>query len=179
MNSYKVIFLDIDGVINSVQYEIWNHNHKHRYGLVDPREIHRLVRFIDKYNIKLVISSSWRNGNSYKDCIDELLKDSKRHHDLDLLIPYIIGVTPYHNSRHRGTEIGIFIDVLYDYNCENSNKMQSYYPIYKEHFEIEKYVIVDDDNDMLDEQMKNLIQTNAWTGLTKKDYRKIKKILQL
>jgi len=49
----------------------------------------------------------------------------------------------------------------------------------KEDFVISNYCIVDDDNDMLEFQKKHFVQTNPWTGLTKKDYRKIKQILNV
>lgn len=173
MNNYKIIFLDIDGVLNSVQYDLWNYNHQHRYGLLDPRECHRLIRFCEENNIKLVISSSWRNGNSYNECVKEFLEDGKsKHHGLELLVPYIVGVTPYAKSRHRGQEIQYFFDIT-------NGKYPEYKKVMKEDFVILNYCIVDDDNDMLEHQKKNFVQTNPWTGLTKKDYRKIKQILEL
>lgn len=47
------------------------------------------------------------------------------------------------------------------------------------HSNITNYVIIDDNSDMLESQMKNFLQTDLKTGLTKNDYPKIKKILHI
>ena len=175
---YKVIFLDIDGVMNSDQYNRYKYKHHRKdWGSIDPRECHRMARFCEKYNVKLVISSSWRNGNSweatYKEFMNEGFEDLPyRHHGMKLLAPYIVGVTPYCESRHRGTEIQAFFDIV-------AGKYSDYRILMKEDFEIESYCIVDDDNDMLEEQMNNFVQTNFLIGITRKDYIKIKNILNI
>ena len=178
MNKYKIIFLDIDGVMNSDQYNRYKYKHHIRkWGSIDPRECHRMARFCEKYNIKLVISSSWRNGNSweatYKEFMNEGFEDLPyRHHGMKVLAPYIVGVTPYCESRHRGTEIQVFFDIV-------SGKYPEYKRVMKEDFEIESYCIVDDDDDILESQMINFVQTNFLIGITRKDYIKIKNILKL
>ena len=177
---YSVIFLDIDGVMNSDQYNRWKFKHHMKskgYGSIDPRECHRMARFCKKYNVRLIISSSWRNGNSweatYKEFMNEGFEDLPyRHHGMKLLAPYIVGVTPYCESRHRGTEIQAFFDIV-------AGKYPDYRILMKEDFEIESYCIVDDDNDMLEEQMNNFVQTNFLIGITRKDYIKIKNILNI
>lgn len=178
MKEYKVIFLDIDGVMNSAQYDCWRHkNHIRKYGSIDPRECYRMSRFCKDYDIKLVISSSWRNGNSWQQCYDEFMRDGLglgefNHHGIQLLCPYIVGVTPYSKSRHRGQEIQYFFDIT-------NGQYKEFKKVMKEDFVISNYCIVDDDNDMLESQKKHFVQTNPWTGLTKKDYRKIKQILNV
>lgn len=173
MNEYNVIFLDIDGVLNSEQYFCWNHNRHYRYGDIDPRETYRLYRFCKKYNVKLVISSTWRNGNGVNLTIDEF-KD-EHHHPLEILTEFIVGVTPYSNSRNRGTEIKYFFEIINDKN----GKYKDYYDIFTERFHIKNYCIVDDDTDMLEEQLPYFVNTNFKNGLTRKDYKKIKHILNL
>ena len=186
MNEYKIIFLDIDGVLNSDQYNRWkykHHMHNQGFGSIDPRECYRMARFCEKYNIKLVISSSWRNGTSWQKTYDEFLTEGfeglpYRHHGMKELAPYIVGVTPYSESRHRGTEIQYFFDVMKD-AIENINKYKEWHQIFKEQFIIDKYCIVDDDNDILKDQFNNFVQTDPLIGITRKDYRKIIKILEL
>jgi hypothetical protein len=185
MNKYKIIFLDIDGVMNSDQYNRWKYRHHMKYkgyGSIDPRECHRMANFCTQYNIKLVISSSWRNGNSWKDTYDEFLREGieelpYRHHGMKYLAPYIIGTTPYSKSRHRGTEIQYFIDIMNDH-VNNIGEYKDYWKIHKEPFIIENYCIVDDDNDMLESQMNNFVQTDFLVGLTRKKYKEILNILK-
>ena len=180
MNNYKIIFLDIDGVLNSDQYNRWKHKHHMRnqgFGSIDPRECYRMARFCEEHNVKLVISSSWRNGNSWKQTYDEFMNEGfeglpYRHHGMKVLAPYIVGVTPYCESRHRGTEIQCFFDIT-------NGKYPTYKKVMKEDFVIANYCIVDDDDDMLKSQMNNFVQTDPLIGITRKDYRKIKQILKL
>ena len=172
---YNIIFLDIDGVMNSEQYVRWNHRHHHRYGSIDPRECYRLARFCEKYNIRLVISSSWRNGNSWKETYDEFMNEGMlelpyRHHGMKIIAPYIVGVTPYCKSRHRGTEIKAFFDIV-------DGKYPGFKKLMKEDFTIGGWCIVDDDNDMLEEQLDYFVQTKFMTGLTRNDYNRILKII--
>lgn len=180
MNNYKIIFLDIDGVLNSDQYNRWKYKHHMRnqgFGSIDPRECYRMARFCEEHNVKLVISSSWRNGNSWKQTYDEFINEGfedlpYRHHGMKVLAPYIVGVTPYCESRHRGTEIQCFFDIT-------NGKYPTYKKVMKEDFVISNYCIVDDDDDMLKSQMNNFVQTDPLIGITRKDYRKIKQILNL
>lgn len=161
MKEYKIIFLDIDGVMNSVQYDCWRQNkklNKLRYGSIDPRECYRMSRFCEKYGIKLVISSSWRNANSWEATYKEFMNEGfeellYRHHGMKLLAPYIVGVTPYCESRNRGEEIQAFCDIV-NGKCPKDNRI-----LMKEDFTILNYCIVDDDNDILKNQMNNFVQT--------------------
>ena len=186
MNKYKIIFLDIDGVMNSDQYNYYRYKHhlyNSNYGSIDARECHRMARFCEKYGIKLVISSTWRNGNSWKETYDEFIIEGiedlpYRHHGMKYLAPYIVGTTPYCKSGHRGTEIQCFIDIMNDHLLDEGN-FKDYWKIHKEAFIIEKYCIVDDDNDMLENQLEKFVQTDFIVGITKKDYNKIRKILDV
>lgn len=178
MNNYNIIFLDIDGVMNSDQYNRWkykNHMRAKGFGSIDPRECYRMARFCEKYNIKLVISSSWRNGNSWKETYEEFMEEGfkdlpYRHHGMKVLAPYIVGVTPYAESRHRGQEIQYFFDIV-------DGKYPKYKKVMKEDFNILSWCIIDDDDDMLEYQKKNFVQTNPLIGITRKDYKKVLKIL--
>jgi hypothetical protein len=156
----KVIFLDIDGVLNSEDHAIYCHKNpkfieEGGCNWVDPYPVFYVLQLIDEMGIKLVISSSWRLWD-LESTIDYL----NGYRDLKPLIPYIVGVTPRNTDdriwEDRGEEIQHYLD---------------------EHPDIENYCIVDDDNDMLDSQRSNFVRTNSVYGLTEDDCSKIRKIL--
>ena len=60
------------------------------------------------------------------------------------LLRPIYGITPFSKDRHRGTEIKRWLD---------------------DHPEVTHYVILDDDNDMLEEQFEHFVQTSWTEGL--------------
>ena len=170
MNNIKVIFLDIDGVLNSERLakQLYNkgikcHGDDGVYNFIDENVVNKLVQFCKIYNIKLVISSSWRHFY-----FDDTIKffQEKRNKKLHSLIPYIIGQTPrlYKEKETgsseqlcRGDEIQYYIDT----------------------YHIENYVILDDDSDMLDSQLEHFIQTDYKYGLLDKDFKKMKTILNI
>lgn len=111
----KVIFLDIDGVLNSEQLV-------HRLGMdwdgnqLDPLAIDRLNRLTDESGAKIVISSSWRIAYHWEELVP-ILQDAG-------IKAEIIDKTPYLHS-DRADEIWCWLD-----NTQEK---------------IETYVILDDD----------------------------------
>lgn len=163
----KVIFLDIDGVLNSEEFAIFNINYFKRVGrkwtddggdqFVDPIAVKMIIEICETTGAKIVVSSSWRLFD-----LENTIKDFEKYRDLKPLIPYIVGVTPrlYFKDREdpwplRGEEIQVWLD-----NNTADN-----------------YVIIDDDKDMLDSQLSHFVQTNALKGITEKNKNKIIKIL--
>ena len=153
----KVIFLDIDGVLNSEESVDRAIEAAHNRGDERPTmdELNcdaplteRFVSFIEQHNIKIVLSSSWR-WHTLESTIEHF-KDTP----FKCLIPYMVGVTPRFDSRIRGEEIQWYLD---------------------NHLEITKYVIVDDDTDMLEHQ--HFIHVNDFTGLTDKNFEEILRFL--
>lgn len=69
----------------------------------------------------------------------------------------LFDITPYGMGKCRGEEIKQWLD---------------------KHENIEKYAIVDDDNDMLKNQRKYFVRTNEFNGLTEELKIKILKILE-
>lgn len=57
----KVIFLDVDGVLNSEPYYM-KHMEDLRKHPIDPDGVERLARIIRETEAKIVLSSSWRGG---------------------------------------------------------------------------------------------------------------------
>ena len=147
----RVIFLDIDGVLNS-----WASFYK-----ITTEKLQLLNDLIEQTDAKIVISSSWRIGS--KDVKEFLDKNfSKRTFRLDNFkdatnrecienIFYndnIIGLTDTFGPS-RGDEIKRWLDNHSD--------------------DIESYVILDDDTDMLDDQLEHLVQTDTYYGITNRE----------
>lgn len=56
----KVLFLDIDGVLNS---NFWNDNHQREISdgtLIDEQKIKLLAQLVKKTKIKIILQSGWR-----------------------------------------------------------------------------------------------------------------------
>jgi hypothetical protein len=127
----KVIFLDIDGVLNVYcqdrdEYGCIFHDH-----LVD-----NLKWVVEQTGAKIVVSSTWRLSG------EKSIMDMWNFRNLP---GEVIGITPnltygpgLRTHVPRGEEIQMWLD---------------------EHPEVTNYVIFDDDSDMLENQMKNFICT--------------------
>ena len=110
----KIIFLDIDGVLNSEKWYIerfdknlYPNLENHHLCEFDPLTIEQLNLLTDKTNAKIVISSTWRMGRT----IDEL----KKLFEEVGIKGEIIGVTPHLTFNdgygvERGNEIKRWIN---------------------------------------------------------------------
>jgi hypothetical protein len=175
----KVLFLDIDGVLNSQNWFGWRAYYiknnggaefdmdknltedkymLYKLSMLDPRAIANLNRIIDETGCKVVLSSSWRClwNPKENDNIVNALKLRGFKYDF-------YGVTPRIPQKDFGQERGIEIQAWIDKELEKN--------------EIESYLILDDDNDMLPEQMGNFILINGQYGLSDVDVFKAIEIL--
>jgi hypothetical protein len=158
----KIIFLDIDGVLNheafyKERYEKRNDGNviEHPYNEIDSKCVANLNMLITDTNAKVVISSTWRHsGLSY--CEDVL-----SYHGF---MGDIIDVTPSSPTRFRGLEILDWI--------KNNEEL-----IGEPHYNFTEYVILDDDSDMLYWQRNNFLLIDRFVGLTMGDVFRAKKIL--
>ena len=170
----KVIFLDFDGVLNSRQsmsfwhrkrdQEKWeNQMYESWQGTMSeyiaqefcPICTSNMELLIEKVpEAKIVVSSTWRLNNT----VDDLKKILK---PFPTVANRIIGVTPrgeYKNGRiMRGEEIKTWLE---------------------HHPEVENYVIIDDDSDMLPEQLDNFVHTSNMHGFLYGDMLKATNILR-
>ena len=165
----KVLFLDIDGVLNSENwfaYRIYcvksnmvnilmnfvdtdDRNIKHKLTMLDDRAIANLNRIIEETGCKVVLSSSWRSSNELENIFtQDLLKLKGFKYEFYDVTPRL-----WFNdfSIRRGEEINLWLD-------KESEKHN-----------IESFVILDDDSDMLPEQMNNFIHVDGQVGLTDRD----------
>ena len=165
----KVLFLDIDGVLNSENwfaYRIYcvknnmvnilmnfvdtdDRNIKHKLTMLDDRAIANLNRIVEETDCKVVLSSSWRSSIESENIFTQnLLKLKGFKYEFYDVTPRL-WFSDF--SIRRGEEIKFWLD-------KESEK-----------HEIESFVILDDDSDMLPEQMNNFIHVDGQVGLTDRD----------
>ena len=155
----KYIFLDIDGVLNSEQYYLEKPQHKRWKEFKDKLDKHIAwgVCNIDPKAVKLL-------NKLVTETNAKIVVSSSWRGDYALqtifslagIIEPIYGETPRLESRFRGEEIKFWLE-----------KQSKPY----------KYVIIDDDSDMFDDQKPYFIHTDYEFGLTKSDVDKAIKIL--
>ena len=165
----KVLFLDIDGVLNSENWfgyrlyciknnmfnEVINFVNtnderiKYKLSMIDDRAIANLNRIIEETGCKVVLSSSWRSSIESENIFTEnLLKLKGFKYEFYDVTPRL-WFSDF--SIRRGEEIKFWLD-------KESEK-----------HEIESFVILEDDSDMLPEQMNNFIHVDGQVGLTDRD----------
>lgn len=149
----KIIFLDIDGVLNSTKSMSLSEDKKWA-DEPNPENIKWLNYIIEKTGAKIVISSTWRIGNRSH------LFD-RYFHALGIK-GEVIDVTPRLDS-YRGTEIKCWL-------LEHKSKINKYKNDnwFSNKEKIESFVILDDDSDMEDLK-KYLVLIDNNFGLTKED----------
>lgn len=150
----KVIFLDIDGVLNSsdwyrrrkrVKAETWDQYHAQEF---DPECVKIIKAIIDRTGAKVVLSSTWRLSDEGVKFIKSLgieLFDCTPH------LPRPSGASVEYCE--RGKEIQYWI-----------GKYMSQDPSLRE--DITHIAIIDDDTDMLPEQQHDFFNTDNNIGLT-------------
>jgi hypothetical protein len=182
----KIIFLDIDGVLNHEDwytsgrakktYESTGQTDIKAYNF-DPESWKWVQKLIDETDAKIVLSSSWR-------CYDLASTiEEYKNTAFKPIIDNIVGVTPSTMSRVRGEEINRFFDVVSGNITQNLPQAVEWlknHPIEtlsKTGDKIEQYVIFDDDTDVLDEQKSHFVHIDCLNGITEKDYQKALSIL--
>lgn len=154
----KVIFLDIDGVLNSDETGVmYSERYKdngfggffddevdeptHRTVLWGLPLVETLAYIVRSTGAKIVISSTWRMGKK----VSTFNKMFALYGEYDI---EAIDKTPLHWSGTRGTEIQHWLDA---------------------HPEVTNYVILDDNDDMLSSHVGHFVQTDEKVGLTEQD----------
>lgn len=160
----KVIFLDIDGVLNHEAFYKERFEKRYDEGAIayphseiDPQSVANLNSLIADTEAKVVISSTWRH-DGMKYC-----KDVLEFHGFK---GDIIDITPdlRNNNCLRGNEILKWV--------KDNEKL-----IGEKYSDFTQYVILDDDSDMLYWQRNNFLLIDRFVGLTMDDVFKAKKIL--
>ena len=170
-DNMNVIFLDIDGVVNTLiidtkpfktdRGQISRDGFYYKLNMPDDGEVsnRQAVMWLNKLcketNAKIVITSTWRFGDNGLEKTKKALYNSGLLKEIE-----IIGETPrkYNYNNIRGYEIEEYLN---------------------QHPEIDNYVIIDDDLDMLTKQMNNFVVTDTNIGMTYNTYVRAKEILNV
>ena len=167
MKPKRIIFLDIDGCVNS---DNWYTKTRGKQGDFDPNVIKRL-NTLEKYGVEVVVSSSWGD-----DGVEQLK-------NVSLKLPILGSTDHFHTDcLCRGNEIekwihdnlgGLGTKYGYDEDGEPYYKKR-----YKDTDADYEYVILDDDTDMLLGQKDHFIHVDRWKGITDVDIKFAKSILK-
>ena len=175
MEKIKIIILDIDGVLNSNDYYtskayaniVRNKNEYNDIHDIDPKAVAELNYIIEKTNAEIIVSSQWRIGRSLE-WMQKLFADIDVHGS-------VVGMTALIRDSVRGNEIQHTLALLnfpgtyrWQEGPDESSelKMTSKKDLDHKH---KRYVIIDDNSDMLLCQSNNFVQTNWEQGLTRKN----------
>jgi hypothetical protein len=143
----RLLFLDIDGVLNSTDLMRrggWNNGTRS----LDPECVRRLARIMTESGCAVVISSTWRKRESLPR-IQEYLGDAGLPRELTFRI---IGATgDLSKSMCRGEEVGLWLKALGG---------------------DPPFVILDDDSD-LEPYLDHLVPVSNTTGLTDADVEEV------
>lgn len=141
--SRKIIFLDIDGVLNSLRsclalggYPFPGRSKERDWHLFDDVAVGLLRRVVSKTGAVCVLSSSWRLGMD----ADDLQDLAER-----LGVPIIGKTRDTYSRERRGEQIRDWLQTNPDVVC---------------------YAILDDDSDMMHEQLPYFVKVNHDDGLT-------------
>jgi hypothetical protein len=148
----KIIFLDIDGVLNCEEaYRAgeckyadwtWEDGRPDQYQRFCSWSKQLLNQLIDVTGAKIVISSTWRMSGI--DFMRKVWEYEEMHGE-------IIGITPHLRSTEldipRGMEIKYYLEK--DLGFKHINWDHNIQKEYMEKSGIENYIIIDDDSDML------------------------------
>ena len=137
----KILFLDVDGVLNNGKWAEKVQKTENRSilnnAMLYPKSLQQLKRIIDETGAQIVVSSSWRQISRLMTALTQ---------QLNLYGLSIADTTPY-TGADRGEDISAWL----------SN-----------HPEVTEYAILDDDSDMTT-HINHLTQTSFQTGLRKEE----------
>lgn len=148
----KIIFLDIDGVLNhqdAFRNKEFEYDLTFKYQKFSNKSKELLNRLITETNAKLVISSTWRSDGIAS--LREIFR-------LEGIVGEIVGITPHYSiqgygSAPRGSEIESYLKTRGFWHVNYSEEEQLKY---MERSGIENYIILDD-SDMLYGQKNHFI----------------------
>ncbi len=144
----KVIFLDIDGVLNL------RRRTRDKYGsLFHKSWVDNLSRVIKETDAKIIVSSTWRYSGL------TVMQSMWRDRNLP---GEVIGITPhldFSNKNSSSPPRGCEIDhTLSEYGFQRINWCDKTQLEYLDRSKIKNYVILDDDSDMLYNQKEHFVR---------------------
>ena len=156
----KIIFLDIDGVLNcesayrlgECQYVewIWEDGRKDHYQRFCSWSKDLLNKLIKETGAKIVISSTWRHSG---------IEFMRKVWEMEEMEGEIIGITPSLRTKGlhipRGMEIDYYLKE--DLKFSHINWDEVIQREYMEKTGVDNYIIIDDDSDMLYKQRNHFV----------------------
>lgn len=151
----KILFLDIDGVLNS---RAWAERHGDGWNRrLDPLALEQLQRVIYAVpDLKIVASSSWRIGKTHSGLRGALIESGMSPRITNLIVDHTPSL-PF--PRHRGDEIGAWLNGVG--------------PAFASHFGPPLHFAIVDDGDDMGDHKDRLVQTRWEDGLTAADADKL------
>jgi hypothetical protein len=147
----KIIFLDIDGVLNNQLWYLKTKGDRQRDN-IDPENIKFLNTIIKNTGAEVVVTSMWRLGQTPEELQTVLSRNGFEGKVIDKTLD-LRDSGDHRQCVLRGNEILCWIQ-------EHADVIgQGYY-------DFKNYVILDDDSDMLYWQRNNFILVDAYCGLT-------------
>ena len=141
----NVLFLDYDGVVNIPMWDkegkSCRYNHPGDNAVNNFQAVQWVSEFCQKYNYNIVVTSTWRRSDNYKEClINGGLREGV---NIAGAVPSLIW------ARSRGEEIGKYLE---------------------ENPEVKRYIIFDDEDDMQNDLglplSDHLVQCKTEAGIT-------------
>jgi len=152
----KVIFLDIDGVLNSEEFLKNNQNE-----MIDRDSVNTLKNIIDKTGAVIVMSSGWRlwfdDNMMPKDGDSQYLYDILCEFDINLF-----GKTPDFSTEEIRTKK--------TFSHVKAKEIIAWLSEYEDAYQ---YVVLDDLNLRNEEINSHLVRTNAQVGITEDDAKRV------
>lgn len=154
MDAKKIVFLDVDGVLNSDKFyeELLSSDEGidcFREDILDQRAISRVARIIRDTEAQVVISSSWRWD------IQAMSRLLEQLNTFDI-VPIDTTIEDMRVNMSRAQEIKLWLD---------------------QHPEVENYVVLDDEVMNIPEIGRHHIKTNMSRGLEPNHVEQAKKVL--
>lgn len=154
----KVIFLDIDGVLNTKWWytQMDRNTPKDKYGYAfNPNAVANLKKILDETGADIVISSSWKSFGFSE--LEEMWQDRG-------LPGKLIGITP--NSVSDEMLLNADLDHMELFSIRG---MEIKKWLTKHGKRVSHYVIIDDMDNMLPEQQPHFVHTDPEIGISKEN----------
>lgn len=156
----KVLFLDIDGVLNSSAYMSQPEARDEAPHMLDPEAVRRLDRLMAETGVVVVISSTWRLYLPLTK-IQERLRWK--------------GLRTEHANRIIGTTCLLHRQKMSGPSVPRGDEIQRWLDVFPEGV-IESFVILDDNSDMGD-LLGRLVKVDGDVGLTDENVNDVKTLL--
>ncbi len=145
----RVLFLDIDGVLNSRIYYKYIYKPEDGGSRFDPYCVILVKKLVEEFSLKIVISSTWRDGG-----MKRLINELNENKFMDYL--HEDWLTPVVRPANRGKEIELWLD---------------------NHSEVKEYIILDDNENLLEHQRDKFVKTSIYLGMVQERYNQARNLL--